>query len=145
MSRFFRGTLYNNTSVSPSSLVNIDHPSPSSSPESSGLVVRAEARVSPYLEMEFSKKDYLIQRQEYRKQFLFRYFREQLESIFDNLRKNALNGKKCGVELEFAVPDLMDIDGLEQVLKEYFSYLEYTCIPTPRKEDHDNIIRLTLC
>ena len=143
MSRFFRSP-YNNTPLS-STVNNNAEPSPSSSPESLGLVVRAEARVSPYLELEFSKRDYLIQRQEYRKQFLFRYFREQLESIFDNLRKNALNGKKCGVELEFAVPDLMDIDGLEQVLKEYFSYLDYTCIPSPRKEDHDNIIRLTLC
>ena len=142
MNRFFRGVAY---SPPAESSMEQQQSSLSESPKE-GLIIRAESRLSNTmgLEVEFSKKEYLKCQQEYRRQFLHRYFRESLEIIFDNLKKNALNGKKCAVELEFPSPDLMDIDKLEQVLKDYFSFLDYTCIPAPRKEDHDGIIRLTL-
>jgi hypothetical protein len=90
-----------------------------------------------------SKGEYLSIMKEKRREFIHKYFGDELEGIFDKLRKDAEKMIHCHHEVSFECPEHFDVDVIEQRLREYFKDMEYETVAIPRKDD-TRLITLTL-
>lgn len=91
----------------------------------------------------FTKADYLRVAGEKRKEFIHKYFNDQLKEIFAKLNKEAENMDEVNSQISIIVPDHFSTTNIEKKFKEYFTDLGYTVL-LEMKKDNPNEIFFTL-
>ena len=69
-----------------------------------------------------------------RMEYVMQYFAPEMKKVFDDLRVKAESMKICNVEVQFTVPENLDIDYTENLLCLLFTDLGYKPLIEARKE-----------
>lgn len=90
----------------------------------------------------FSKDDYNSTLKEKRKEFLKTYLNKELENIFLLLKRDANNMKMCNLTSFINIPEHLNIEKIESILKMYFEDLGYCTVCEIDKEKH--VVKIVL-